>query len=207
MKQNTRWWWVRHAPSAGLADRIYGQQDIAANLSDSRELFHELVRHLPTNPLVITSDLRRATETATELEAAGIKSQDTISEPAFREQHFGVFEGMPSKEFYKFWDSPSKSNWLAPAYRRPTRGESFCDVINRVAPAVRQHTLDHQGQDIIAIAHDGSIRAALSYTLKLSPDQALSFCFENLSLTRLDHITSRANSEIWRIVCVNCVFK
>ncbi|MEC7536515.1 MAG: histidine phosphatase family protein, partial [Pseudomonadota bacterium] len=62
------------------------------------------------------------------------------------------------------------------------------------------------GKDVIAVAHAGAIRAALSYALGLDLEASLSFSIENLSLTRLDHIESGDDSGIWRIVCVNRTF-
>ena len=40
----------------------------------------------------------------------------------------------------------------------------------------------------------------------LGRKSALSFSVENLSLTRLDHIETRDDQGVWRIVCVNRVY-
>ena len=79
-------------------------------------------------------------------------------------------------------------------------------MVGRVVPAIIRHTALAAGKDVIAVAHAGAIRAALSYALGLNPETSLSFSLENLSLTRLDHIESGDDSDIWRIVCVNRTF-
>ena len=73
-------------------------------------------------------------------------------------------------------------------------------MVGRVVPAIIQHTALAAGKDVIAVAHAGAIRAALSYALGLDPEASLSFSIEDLSLTRLDHIESGDDSGIWRVV-------
>jgi broad specificity phosphatase PhoE len=55
-----------------------------------------------------------------------------------------------------------------------------------------------EGQDIVIVAHGGSIRAALSHAMGLSPDQALVFSIKNLSLTRIEK-----HRLDWRVASVN----
>ncbi len=61
----------------------------------------------------------------------------------------------------------------------------------------------HQGRDIVAISHGGAIRAALAYTLEVDPDKALCISVENLSTTRMDHISGPGIGGDWRVVFVN----
>ena len=49
------------------------------------------------------------------------------------------------------------------------------------------------------MVHSGTIRAALAIALELTPEQALRFAVEPLSLTRIDRVAGG-----WRIVGVNC---
>jgi broad specificity phosphatase PhoE len=60
----------------------------------------------------------------------------------------------------------------------------------------------YQGSDIVAIAHGGSIRAALAIALGLPPRGGLAFTTDNCSLTRLDHYLG-SDGEGWRVVMVN----
>ena len=90
---------------------------------------------------------------------------------------------------------------------RPPDGESFLDVMARVGPAVARLTAAHRGRDIVAIAHGGSIRAALAIALGIEPERVMSFAIDNCSLTRLDHISDGGDAAgertCWRVVAVN----
>ncbi len=61
----------------------------------------------------------------------------------------------------------------------------------------------HKGRDIVCVAHAGSIRAALAVVLGLTPEAALAFTIDTLSLTRLDLIDSPAAGHGWRVGPVN----
>lgn len=204
--RETRWWWIRHAPVTSHTGRIYGQQDVAANFDGTEITIEALARVLPKEPVMVTSDLRRAKDTAERIATAGVKWSHNESEPAFREQHFGELQGLSTNAFADLYDSTRLSGWFAPAFVRPPGGESFADVIGRVAPAVIRRTAENSGHDVVAIAHGGSIRAAICFALGLDPGTALSFSLDNLSLTRLDHITTNGTTSVWRIVCINRLF-
>ncbi len=53
--------------------------------------------------------------------------------------------------------------------------------------AIEELTAEHRGRDIVAVAHGGTIRAAIALALNLGPQGGLAFAIENCSLTRLDH--------------------
>ena len=81
-------------------------------------------------------------------------------------------------------------------------GESFTDVVARVTTTVERLNSDHSGRNIIAVAHAGSIRAAISHALGGEPQAALSFKLSPLSLTRIDAI-HRDGKIWWRVSGVN----
>ena len=92
---------------------------------------------------------------------------------------------------------------MRPAHEAPPGGESFIDVIGRVSAAIHRLVEAHPGQDIIAVAHGGTIRAALALALGLDPEAALAFTIENCSITRIDHIDGPGMGHGWRVVTVN----
>ena len=59
----------------------------------------------------------------------------------------------------------------------------------------------YSGRDIIAVAHGGTIRAALA--LALDPEAALAFTIENCSFTRINRIDGPSMGHGWRVVRVN----
>lgn len=197
----TRWWWIRHAPVPNPDGICYGQQDRPCETSD-RASFEGLSAMLPGGAVLVTSDLCRTTMTAGAIAEAGLDLPDPIIESSLREQSFGGWQGMTHSEIH---DSRGGRHpfWLAPAYERPPDGESFADVLARLAPTVNRLTREYAGRDIISVGHGGTVRAALSIALGLHPESALAFTVENLSLTRVDHIAGPDGAGQWRVVTVN----
>jgi broad specificity phosphatase PhoE len=199
----TRWWWVRHAPVAVEGEGIYGADDIPADFSD-RPAFENLARRLPKSAVWITSHLRRAKGTAAAIAEAGYAMPTPIVEPLFAEQDYGVWQGRPHRDILPEVAAYGRHKfWFAAADAKPAKGESFRDVIARVAAAVTRFTLEHAGRDIVAVAHGGVIRAALAHALAIDPDRALGISADNLSTTRLDHVAGEGKGGDWRLVFVN----
>ncbi|HKX08006.1 MAG TPA: histidine phosphatase family protein [Stellaceae bacterium] len=208
MSTATRWWWVRHAPVTVNDGRCYGQTDLACDCSNAAA-FSALARMLPKDAVWITSTLKRTYLTAEAIVRAGLPGPDPIpgpgvlAEPELAEQNFGAWQGV------KYTDLPYKQGdsfhpfWLAPAHVAPPGGESFVHLVARVTPAVRRLTREHAGRDIIAVTHGGTIRAALSEALDLSPEASLAINIDNLSLTRLDHWPESRGGHPWQVVAVN----
>jgi alpha-ribazole phosphatase len=199
----TRWWWVRHAPVNVDEGRIYGQRDLPCDLSDA-DLFARLAALLPPRAVWVTSHLARARQTADAILAAGrlARPHCYLQDSDFAEQHLGDWQGRDRQSFLKGRKQEPGSFWYAPADERAPNGESFVDVVERVTAAVARLNEAHRGSDIVAVAHGGTIRAALAIALGLPPQGGLSFTTDNCSLTRLDHYKGDAG-EGWRVVMVN----
>ena len=69
-------------------------------------------------------------------------------------------------------------------------GESFMDLYNRVCGAIERITIEQAGKDVIAVAHGGTIKAAIGFALGGQPEKGLAFDIDNCSVTRLDHLAS-----------------
>ncbi len=193
----TRWWWVRHAPVPDPENRICGRLDPPCDLSDT-ERFSALATRLPRQAIVVESGLLRCHQTLGALESAGLSIAPAIVEPALQEQDFGHWQGRRWNDLDSGKDPLVASFWLDPATSTPPGGESFVDLMTRVHDAISAMTRHFEGRDIIAVAHAGTVRAALALALDLSPHAALSFVIDPLSLTRLDSI-----GEGWRVSGVN----
>ena len=198
----TRWWWVRHAPVRGHGGRIYGQADHEADTSDLGA-FETLARRLPTDAVWIASHLRRTHQTAEAITAAGAPAPDLIVEPGIAEQHLGVWEGMTQAELTAAKKGAYHRFWLAPAAQRPEGGESFEDVVARVSDVITRLTDGYAGRDIVAVAHGGSIRAALSHVLNLDPEVALGMAVGHLSLTCIERVDGPGAGHGWQVAVVN----
>ena len=110
---------------------------------------------------------------------------------------FSVKSVAPGKEGYR------RSLWLAPAEFCPPGGESFTTLAARTARGIERWNRSHPGRDIVAVAHGGTIRAALGNALGLPPARALAFETANCALTRLDYIEDDGKASAWRVVAVN----
>jgi len=199
--QVTRWWWIRHAPVTEDGGRVYGQRDLPANTTD-RPSFESLAAALPAGAVWLTSHLQRTDQTARAIAAAGADFAEPLVEPDLAEQNFGEWQGEIRSEIFDRHAEPH-ALWLAPPHVRPPGGESFEDLSTRVAGAIGRLTQAHAGRDIVAVAHGGSIRAALGLALGLDAARAISFNTGNLSLTRLDHLLSPDGEAVWRVMGVN----
>jgi alpha-ribazole phosphatase len=198
----TRWWWIRHAPVRVDEGRIYGQKDLPCDCSEVR-VFDGLAAALPRKAVWVTSNLMRTHQTAAAIWAAkGEASPDFILEADLAEQNFGDWQGLDRETFLKGRVQAPDAYWYAPAEERAPNGESFVDVVARVAAVVARLTQTHQGSDIVAVAHGGTIRAALAIALGLPPRGGLAFTTDNCSLTQLDHYR-RGGEAGWRVTAVN----
>lgn len=185
MSVRTRWWWIRHAPVTSTDGRIYGNTDPPAD-TDDPPTYQALARVLPRDAVLVTSHLQRTHQTAAAIRAAGLELPDPHIEENLAEQNFGDWQGRKRAEVFAELD-PKHLFWLAPANTRAPGGESFADLMQRTSEVVDRLTGAHSGRDIVAVAHGGTIRAAIGHALGLDPEAALSCQVDNCSITRLDH--------------------
>jgi broad specificity phosphatase PhoE len=174
---------VRHGLAAGAEGRCVGWADLTL-ASAGREQTERLAARWPApHPArLVSSDLRRARETAALLAGVWGLADPVPSDPRLREMHFGRWEGHTWAELEQA-DGPALAVWMADWQEsRAPEGEGFGDVVARarawledtVAAARRDAVAD-----LVAVAHAGSIRALLVHALGLP--RALAF------RVRLDH--------------------
>jgi broad specificity phosphatase PhoE len=203
----TRIWWIRHAPVAH-GNRIYGRLDLSCDCSEAAT-FSGLAGQLPREAVWVTSNLRRTHETASAIIRAGLPGPQVIPGPEaiaiadLAEQDFGEWQGLGYDEFHRARAGDFHRFWHMPAHEAAPGGESFLAVIARVSRAIDQLVATYAGRDIIAVAHGGTIRAALALALGLDPEASLAFTIENCSITRIDHIEGPGTGHGWRVVTVN----
>jgi alpha-ribazole phosphatase len=196
----TRWWWVRHAPVRSDGGNIYGQTDIGCDTSD-REVFEAVAKILPRSAIWYASSLKRTHQTADAIWDTGFPRPATMTkEAAFAEQHLGQWQGMNRAAFLA--SRPVGSHWFADIDEPAPGGESFLDLYNRVRGAIERINAEQAGEDVIAVAHGGTIKAAIGLALGGQPEKGLAFDIDNCSVTRLDHVASVSHSS-WRLPMVN----
>jgi alpha-ribazole phosphatase len=186
MSDDLRLWLIRHAPVAGPNGVIHGL-DAPAEPSDAATLA-ALRAKLPDHAAVFASPSVRTLATAA---ALGLRP---VAEPKFSEQDFGDWTGRRHDDLAREPGQAYAEFWRAPGTSRPPGGESFAEQIARV----RDGLAKLPAGDIVLVVHSGTIRAALAIALELTPEQALRFAVEPLSLTRIDRVAGG-----WRVVGVN----
>lgn len=186
MEGETFLWLIRHAPVDGVKGTIHAT-DAPADLGDRPQL-EALRRCLPQDAASYASPSRRTVETA---HALGLAPRLV---PEFSEQNFGDWTGRKHDELAATGGGYYARFWSDPARGKPPGGESFEDQVARV-----RRGLQRIGADAAAlVVHSGTIRAALCIALDLTPQAALRFVIDPLSLTRIDRLATG-----WRVVSVN----
>nr|WP_302478243.1 histidine phosphatase family protein [Ruegeria atlantica] len=176
---------VRHGPTH--AKTMVGWSDLPADLSD-RAAIARLHDHLPDKALVVSSDLLRATDTASAIQG---KRQRLPHDRDLREIHFGTWELRNFKEIeaenpdlaFAYWDNPGDV--------RPPKGESWNEVRARVDAVIDQLIADYTGHDLIIVAHFGVILTQVQRALGVDAQEAFSHRIDNLSVTDITHHDDR----------------
>ena len=152
----TRVWLIRHGASTSLAGLAIGALD--PPLSDlGRVQAQTLAAKLAARPLVrvISSDLRRAAETATIIAARHRLVVECTR--ALREIDFGAWEGRDLSDLWSE-DAAAARSWeqdvrLTP----PAFGENVGDVERRVADFWRRTLTLPAAGEIAVVGHGGSL--------------------------------------------------
>ena len=79
---STRWWWVRHAPSAGSPGIIHGQDNVDADLTN-HSIIEARMLMLPKDAVWLTSGLPRTVQTADALGGVNCRSVTGLMEQDF----------------------------------------------------------------------------------------------------------------------------
>ncbi len=191
--RSTKWWWVRHAPSAGIPGIIHGQDDVDADLSDQAAIDVRRAT-LPKDAVWLTSGLPRTVQTAAAL--GGTECREVTG---LMEQDFGDWNG---KSWEELRDDQAREFWQNFATQAPPGGESFIHMMDRVSDTIAELSLEYEGRDIIAVTHAGTIRTALAMALNLFAKSALTFQLNNLSLTEIEN-TPDDDLRVWCVHGIN----
>ncbi len=180
----TRFWWVRHAPVPEHGDVMYGSNDVDCDCSDDF-VFKGVAARLPKNAKWFYSPLKRTRQTADALLAAGAQAQSMTEDPRIIEMDFGDYNGRKLTELFAERTDNYLGFFPASPFETTPNGESLSDVAKRINAFTEDMHAKHAGEDIVVVAHRGTILAALHNALKLPLETSVSFRIDNVSLSRL----------------------
>lgn len=158
--------WRHGETDYNVAGRMQGHLDstlTAIGWNQARFAVPALARFEPD--LVIASDLRRATDTATVFtEAMGVPLR---IDKRLRETHLGEWQGLTGPQVDADWPG-ERDRWRVDATWAPPGGESRVEVAGRAAEVVTD-LRDGTGQPatVLLVAHGGLITALTARLLSL----------------------------------------
>lgn len=170
---------VRHGESEwNAARRLQGQADIDLSEKGRQQALALKATIAALNPdRVLTSDLKRARDTAALLGFAS--AQQT---PALREISVGDWTARDIDEIIER-DGESYRGWRAGTFV-PPGGEAWSDFTTRTERAVRDAL--EGAERVLAVCHGGVVRALLQTLIGLGPAKILPVGPASLSILKFD---------------------
>lgn len=194
----TNFHFVRHAPV--VPEHLpfcYGATDVPV-APVCAETSARLAARLPQPARWFVTPLSRTRATAEAVFASGYQAAPLAVEPGFIEQHFGDWHGTAHDVLPSKLTRPAHPFWIISAEETPPNGESSDAMKLRVGAALERLAADHVGEEVVVVAHGGSIRGALAHALDVPMRVALHFSIRNQSITRL-----RRAADGWHVMAVN----
>lgn len=169
MERRNRLYLVRHGQVVGYDGfRANGHTDVNITEVGRIQMEHlaEQLRFVDIQA-IYSSDLQRA-----KIGAQIIARHHDVKlhiRNDLREMYFGDWEGMPFSEISEHYpDELRKRKDDVLHFRPPGKGESMEDLSKRVMPCVQKILVDHEGHDILMVAHGGVNRVILCHALGLN---------------------------------------
>jgi probable phosphoglycerate mutase len=170
-----RWYLVRHGDTDwNQEQRIQGQMDVGLNDMGRAEVARTAQRLAGIIfTTVYASDLSRAWETASIILDARPANARPEPRPtrALREISYGAFEGKTWDEIRAMDPRTKDRSYTRDLDFAPDNGESFRQLLQRTGEFGESLVRDHSGENVLVVAHSGSLRALAVRLLGL-PDDA-----------------------------------
>jgi alpha-ribazole phosphatase len=179
---------VRHAETDTSArGRCYGSLDVGLS-PIGRSQCESLARALAVAPVsaVVTSPRVRAVETATaiaEPHGIAVRIDADLQELDFGELEGRTYDDIAASlpELYAEW-------MTQPTHVRFPGGESYADLANRAARALRSLRRELDGRTAVAVTHGGVIRSVLSAVLGIPAERIFRIAVDPASLSVVEWV-------------------
>lgn len=179
---------IRHGETTWNRAGLYqGQRDVALT-ARGRQQARQLARRFARTPLdlVLTSDLRRALETARALAASRRPPVPLEADGRLREMSFGQWEGLPLATIRARFGDDYAAYRADPAEGRPTGGETFRELGERAWAAVAERLARPGLRQLAVVAHGGTVKALLCRLLDLPLTLRPRLLIDNASVTAVE---------------------
>ena len=161
---------------------------------------------LPKDYRWIISPLKRCQDTADQLIRHGASYASKQDDARLQEQSYGQWHDQNVSALWQDELSQGdKHNWhFIHPNRIPPDGESFAQVMTRLAPALPEYAAKHT----VLVTHGMVIRALIGLAMGMTADQALALDIAPLSMTGLSHmvtgaVTTPGNGGRWQLNYLN----
>ncbi len=136
--------------------------------------------------VIYSSNLIRAYNTA--LHTAKVKNMDVIKTVKLREIYAGLWETLHMDEIEEKYPE-DRDTWRNNiGLSRPTGGESFIEVRDRVAVALKEIAEENEGKSVFCFTHAAVIRSISAYYMGLSPEETKNVPWaDNASVTEIEY--------------------
>jgi alpha-ribazole phosphatase len=136
-----------------------------------REVFKQIEYEI-----ILSSDLKRATETANIINCHAI---ELVTDHRLRELNFGKWEGKHYKEiieeYCEHWNLWVE-DWINAV---PTDGESLISMNNRICEYMDEILAKYKDKSIVIVSHNGVLRIISAYLLGLPMEKIWCFNFDH----------------------------
>ena len=174
---------VRHGESEANKARVFSRHSDHGLTELGRRQAEAVGQRLKGEAVrrVVTSDLRRAQETADLIGAAlGVPVE---SDARLREMHYGEWDGKTQEEIVEE-DEEAWQGLIKPsADFRPPGGESLSEVRERVHAAYLELVAMHPDEEAVLVTHGNAIGMLLSALLDLSYASSWRFRLDNTGVS------------------------
>ena len=178
---------IRHGETMWNREkRLQGHIDIGLN-----DVGHQQAARLANSLVdkkisaIISSDLSRAIDTAKPI---ALHHQLELNlDPALRERHYGVMQGLSHQEIAEHHPENHQAWKKRDVHFQPENGESLAQFNDRVVTAIASWAKKYAGQEIAIVAHGGVLDCLNRAARKVALDVARDFEILNASLNTLTY--------------------
>lgn len=178
---------IRHAPVKKIKNHL---PDHDAEAVINYDHIENVALNIPEGAIWYVSPLRRTVQTAKAL-TKFVTYKKIINDENLVEQNFGDWEGRKISDVWnELKENKSQHNFSFTCPETiPPNGDSFLDQCKRMSLWLEELKFP-MSETTVVVTHGGTIRAALTYILGLTPDKAIGVEILPLSLNLFEVLSN-----------------